>query len=72
VDRIGSLMAAQYAARSVAFDDERARSALAGSPIVCPQVDADLFARYLSYFVRIGFLGSPAHRPARPPVGVRN
>ncbi len=72
VDRIGSLMAAQYAARSVAFDDERARSALAGVPIVCPEVDADLFARYLSYFVRIGFLGAPVDRAPRPPVGVPN
>src|SRR3954451_14780377 len=43
VDRSGSLMAAQYAARSVAFDDERARSGLAGSSIVCPQVDAEVF-----------------------------
>jgi len=72
VDRIGSLMAAQYAARSVAFDDERARSALAGVPIVCPEVDADLFARCLSYFVRIGFLRAPVDRAARPPVGVPN
>jgi thioester reductase-like protein len=70
VDRIGSLMAAQYAARSVAFDDERARAGLAGEPIVCPPVDADLFARYLSYFARIGFLSSPVHRDERPPVGV--
>jgi thioester reductase-like protein len=72
VDRIGSLMAAQYAARSVAFDDERTRSALAGGSIVCPRVDADVFARYLSYFVRVGFLRSPVQRAGRPPVGVPN
>jgi hypothetical protein len=72
VDRIGSLMAAQYAARSVAFDDERARSGLAGSSIVCPQVDAELFTRYLSYFLRIGFLSSPVRRAERPPAGVPN
>jgi thioester reductase-like protein len=72
VDRIGSLMAAQYAARSVAFDDERTRTALAGASIACPEVDADLFARYLSYFVRIGFLRSPVQRAGRPPVGVPN
>jgi thioester reductase-like protein len=69
VDRIGSLIAAQYA-RSVAFDDERTRLGLAGSSIACPRVDADVFARCLSYFVRTGFLGAPAHRAGRPPVGV--
>jgi thioester reductase-like protein len=72
VDRIGSLMAAQYAARSVTFDDERTRHRLSGSSIVCPQVGADLFARYLSYFVRIGFLSPPIHRGERSPVGVPN
>jgi thioester reductase-like protein len=71
VDRIGSLMAAQYAARSVAFDDERTRHGLAGSSIVCPQVGVDVFARYLSYFVRTGFLSAPMRRDDRPPVGVR-
>jgi thioester reductase-like protein len=70
VDRIGSLMAAQYAARSVAFDDEQTRNRLSGSSIVCPEVGADLFARYLSYFVRVGFLSSPLPRSGRPPVGV--
>jgi hypothetical protein len=68
VDRIGSLIAAQYA-RSVSFDDERTRLGLAGSSIVCPRVGADVFARYLSYFVRTGFLSAPM-RDARPPVGV--
>jgi hypothetical protein len=70
VDRIGSLIAAQYA-RSVSFDDERTRLGLAGSSIVCPRVDADVFARYLSYFARTGFLSAPMHRNERPPVGVR-
>jgi hypothetical protein len=69
VDRIGSLIAAQYA-RSVSFDDERTRHGLAGSSIVCPRVGADVVARYLSYFVRTGFLRAPMHRDERPPVGV--
>jgi thioester reductase-like protein len=69
VDRIGSLIAAQYA-RSVSFDDERTRHVLAGSSIVCPRVGADVVARYLSYFVRTGFLRAPMHRDERPPVGV--
>ena len=70
VDRIGSLMAAQYAARSVAFDDEWTRDRLSGSSIVCPEVGADLFARYLSYFVRVGFLRPPIQRDGPAPVGV--
>ena len=70
VDRIGSVMAAQYAARSVTFDDRQARRALAGSSIVCPQVDGSLFARYLSYFVRAGLLDAPVHRDGPLAVGV--
>jgi hypothetical protein len=69
VDRIGSLIAAQYA-RSVAFDDEQTRLGLAGSSIGCPEVDAGVVARYLSYFVRTGFLAAPMHRNERTPVGV--
>jgi thioester reductase-like protein len=56
VDQIGSIMASQYAARSVKFDDRQTRDGLAGSTIACPRVDGDVFARYLSYFVRTGFL----------------
>jgi hypothetical protein len=63
VDQIGSIMAAQYAARSVTFDDRQTRDALDGSSIKCPVVDGDVFARYLSYFARTGFL------PARVPGG---
>jgi thioester reductase-like protein len=69
VDRIGSLIAAQYA-RSVSFEDERTRHGLAGSSIRCPLVDAEVFARYLSYFVRTGFLSAPKRRDERPRVGV--
>jgi thioester reductase-like protein len=62
VDQLGSIMAAEYAARSVEFDDQQARDGLAGSSIVCPLVDAEVFARYFSYFVRTGFLHAPAFR----------
>jgi thioester reductase-like protein len=62
VDQIGSIMAAQYAGGSVRFDDQQARQGLAGSGIMCPVVDRDLLARYLSYFVRTGFLGGPSGR----------
>ncbi|WP_158579884.1 thioester reductase domain-containing protein [Geodermatophilus marinus] len=66
VDRVGRVMAAQYAARSVTFDDRHARDGLAGTTITCPQVDGDVLARYLSYFVRTGFLHPPAHVGRRP------
>jgi thioester reductase-like protein len=69
VDQIGSLMAAQYAARSVSFDDRQAREGLAGSSISCPPVDGDVFARYFSYFVSSGFLPAPLPRDDRQPVG---
>jgi thioester reductase-like protein len=69
VDRIGSIMAAQYAARSVKFDDQQTRAGLAGSSIVCPVVDGDVFARYLSYFVRTGFLHPPVLRDQRQHAG---
>ena len=59
VDRIGTVMAAQYAARSVKFDDQQARDGLAGTSITCPQVDGKVFARYLSSFVRTGFIRAP-------------
>jgi thioester reductase-like protein len=71
VDRIGSLIAAQYA-RSVSFDDEWTRHGLAGSSIVCPRVGADVIERYLSYFVRTGFLGAPVRDGEASPVGARN
>ena len=62
VDQIGSIMAAQYAAQSVTFDDQLTRDALAGSPIACPAVDAQVFARYFSHFIRTGFLRAPVLR----------
>jgi thioester reductase-like protein len=68
VDQIGSIMAAQYAAGSVKFDDQQTRDGLAGSSIICPQVDGDVFARYLAYFVRSGFLHAPVPPYGRQPV----
>jgi thioester reductase-like protein len=59
VDQIGSIMAAQYAAGSVKFDDQHTRDGLAGSSITCPLVDGGVLARYLSYSVRNGFLHAP-------------
>jgi thioester reductase-like protein len=69
VDQIGTIMAAQYAARSVRFDDQQTRDRLAATSIRCPLVDGDVFARYLSYFVRTGFLHSPVPGDTRRPVG---
>ena len=69
VDRIGSLMATQYAARSVRFDDQQARDGLAGTSIVCPRMDEDVFARHVSHFVRTGFLRSPVDADRRVLVG---
>jgi thioester reductase-like protein len=68
VDQIGRIMAAQYAARSVRFDDQQTRDRLAGSSIRCPVVDGDVFGRYLSYFVRTGFLHTPVPVDTRRPV----
>jgi hypothetical protein len=65
VDRIGSIMATQYAARSVRFDDQGARDGLAGTSIVCPRMDEDVFARHVSHFVQTGFLHSPVHADRR-------
>jgi len=69
VDQIGSIMAAQYAARSVTFDDRQTRDALAGSSIICPVIDGGVFARYLSYFIRAGFLPAPVLGGERQRVG---
>jgi len=69
VDRIGSVMAAQYGARSVTFDDQQTRQGLAGTSIACPRVDSEVFARYLSYFVRTGLLSAPVNPHERMTVG---
>lgn len=59
VDQIGSIMAAQYAARSVTFDDHHARAGLFGTSIMCKRVDGDVLARYLSFLASVGFLPAP-------------
>lgn len=59
VDQIGTIMAAQYAARSVEFDDHHARAGLAGSSITCPRVDGDVLARYLAYLASVGSIPAP-------------
>ncbi|HEV8580084.1 MAG TPA: thioester reductase domain-containing protein [Thermoanaerobaculia bacterium] len=46
--------------KEILFDDTQTRRALAGSGIVCPPLDADLFRAYLDYFVRTGFFPPPA------------
>ncbi|HVH94447.1 MAG TPA: hypothetical protein VM688_05985, partial [Nocardioidaceae bacterium] len=69
LDRIGSIMAADYAARSVTFDDRQTRERLAGTSIACPQVDGDVFSRYLSHFVRSGLLPTPTLSDPRTPAG---
>jgi thioester reductase-like protein len=69
VDQIGSIMATQYAAGSVKFDDQQARDGVAGSSITCPPVDGDLLAHHLAYFARAGFLHAPVLLGERQPVG---
>ncbi len=41
------------------MDTTRTEAALAGSGIVCPPVDEELFARYVRYFVRTGHFPAP-------------
>jgi thioester reductase-like protein len=41
------------------FDCRNTLAGLAGSPIVCPGLDADLVGRYLAGFVHRGFLPAP-------------
>jgi len=40
-------------------DCQNAVTGLAGTPIVCPPVDAKLLSTYLSYFTRSSFLNTP-------------
>ncbi len=41
------------------FDCQNTVDGLAGTPIVCPPVDARLLSTYFSYFTRSGFLDTP-------------
>jgi hypothetical protein len=46
--------------REPQFDCQNLARGLAGSGLTCPPVDLELFQRYLSYFIRSGFLPKPA------------
>lgn len=46
-------------ARLPYFDCRNTLDGLAGTPIVCPPLDPELFNVYLSYFIRSGFLHAP-------------
>ena len=48
--------------REASFDCQNTLAGLAGSSIVCPQVDAQLLSTYFAYFIESGFLDAP---PAR-------
>ncbi len=47
------------------FDQANTLSGLAGSGIACPPFDAELLAKYLDYFVSIGWLPEPRDGPGR-------
>nr|VFJ45201.1 MAG: thioester reductase domain-containing protein [Candidatus Kentron sp. DK] len=42
------------------FDQKNTREGLAGSDIVCPEIDAGLIDRWISYWVETGFLDKPS------------
>ncbi|MFD3522930.1 amino acid adenylation domain-containing protein [Streptomyces sp. NPDC058653] len=51
---------------SARFDARDTRRALAGTRIVCPEIDEELFRTYVAYFTRTGFLPPPASPRAAP------
>ena len=60
VDRVIRAIGARYGAQSVQLKCDNALRDLAGASIVCPPVDERLLETYFSYFIRIGYLNSPA------------
>src|SRR6266545_1177646 len=48
----------------VGFDDANTREEIAGSGIVCPEIDDRLLKTYFDWFVESGFLPPPPRRPA--------
>ena len=44
---------------NVRYDDRNTRSALSGSPVSCPPLDAGLVRTYLDFFIADGFLEPP-------------
>lgn len=55
-----------YPGSKPTFDTAHLQAALAGSGIQCHPIDADLFGRYLDYFIGTGYLPAP---PATDPAG---
>jgi thioester reductase-like protein len=41
------------------FNCQNTLNGIAGTSIICPPVDAELFSTYFSYLIQIGFLNSP-------------
>ena len=60
VDRVIRAIGARYGAQSVQLKCDNALRDLAGAGILCPPVDKQLLETYFSYFIRIGYLNSPA------------
>ncbi len=50
--------------KEIVFDGTNTRTALAGSGIICPDLDEELIARYLDVFVRTGFYPPPPDEPS--------
>jgi len=61
VDRLISAIGSRYATQSVRLDCSNTTRDLAGTSIVCPEIDDRLLNTYFSYFIRIGFLNAPSH-----------
>ena len=45
------------------LDCQNTLTGLAGTPIICPPVDAELFSTYFSYLIQTGFLNPPPLQP---------
>lgn len=58
-----------YPGHKPVFGTARLRAALDGSGLSCPDVDLTMWQRYVDYFVSIGFLPAPPHRPSHPLAG---
>jgi thioester reductase-like protein len=49
----------ETSAQKVRYDCRKTLQALEGSSIVCPDVNDKIFHRYISYFIRTGFIKAP-------------
>ena len=54
------------------FDCRNTTEGLANTSLACPRASAELFATYLSYFVRSGFLEAPGSAGAGPRITTRD